>query len=166
MDSQAAQSAARSLAEIVPRLARMIASALESDPAVTLSLRQYRMLERLSQRPHRTSELATTSAVSQPTASAAVAALESRGLVHRMADPSDRRATLIALTDDGAAVLAIAKRRVHDRIARVTRDVSAEDAAVLQRLLPLLTEGMDRTRAELRAAQAAGDSTSAGNRMR
>jgi len=38
-----ALSAARMLAELVPRLARMIASALEGDPAVALSLRQYRI---------------------------------------------------------------------------------------------------------------------------
>jgi DNA-binding MarR family transcriptional regulator len=154
VDEAAAQSAARTLAELVPRLARMIASALESDPAVSLSLRQYRLLERLSERAYRTSELASTSGVSQPTASTAVAALEARGLVQRTADARDRRASLIELTDEGQTVLGLAKARVLERIARVTRDINAQDAAALQRLLPLLADGMDRTRAELRGERA------------
>lgn len=129
----------------------MIASALEGDPAVVLSLRQYRILERLSERPHRTTELASMSGVSQPTASAAVAALEARGLVRRSADPRDGRATLLKLTDDGRAVLGAAKTRVIERIVRVTRNVDAQDAAGLQRLLPILVDGMNRTRDELRA---------------
>jgi DNA-binding MarR family transcriptional regulator len=151
MVNDAALSAARTLAELVPRLARMIASALEGDPAVALSLRQYRILERLSERPHRTTELASISGVSQPTASAAVAALEARGLVRRSADPRDGRATLLKLTDDGRAVLGAAKTRVIERIVQVTRHVDAQDAAGLQRLLPILVDGMNRTRDELRA---------------
>lgn len=157
VDEAAAQSAARTLADLVPRLARMIASALESDEAISLSLRQYRLLERLSERAYRTSELAATSGVSQPTASAAVGALEARGLVQRTVDARDRRASLLALTDDGEVVLEMAKAQVLERIARVTRDVSAKDAAALQRLLPLLVDGMDRTRAELREAQTRAD---------
>lgn len=156
MVADAAECAARSLAELVPRLARIIASALESDPAVALSLRQYRILERLSERPHRTGELASISAVTQPTASAAVAALEARGLVRRTADPRDRRATLIELTDDGRGVLGLAKMRVLERIVRVTRDLSPQDAAALQRLAPVLAAGMDRTRVELRSEHAGG----------
>lgn len=151
-----ARSAARILAELVPRLARTIASALESDPTVALSLRQYRLLERLAQRPHRTSELASTSNVSQPTASAAVAALEARGLVARTADPRDRRAALIELTDDGWAMLGRAKERVLERMERVTRDVQPGDVALLARLAPVLVDGMDATRAELRG-EAAGN---------
>ena len=151
MVNDAALSAARTLAELVPRLARMIASALESDPAVALSLRQYRILERLSERPHRTTELASISGISQPTASAAVAALEARSLVRRSADPRDGRATLLELTDDGRAVLGAAKTRVIERIVQVTRHVDTQDAAALQRLLPILVDGMNRTRAELRA---------------
>ena len=154
MEHAAARAAADSLAEIVPRLARMIANALETDPTVALSLRQYRLLERLSERPHRTSELATTVHVSQPTASGAIAALENRGLVARSADPSDRRATLIALTADGAALLEISRDRVRERLERITRDIEPADAALLGRLVPVLAEGMDRTRDEVRADRA------------
>ena len=154
MDEAAARAAADSLAELVPRLARMIANALESDPAVALTLRQYRLLERLWERPHRTSELATTVHVSQPTASGVIATLENRGFVARSSDPRDRRATLIAITPAGEAMLAVARDRVRERLERITGAVQADDAALLARLVPVLVEGMDRTREELLAERA------------
>jgi DNA-binding MarR family transcriptional regulator len=146
-----AEHAARILADLVPRLGRLISGALETDPDLSLSLRQYRMLERLSERPHRTTELATTSGVSQPTATAAVTSLEARGLVARTADPQDRRATLIVLTEPGRTTLDKAKRRLLQRLALVTADMTADDAAALARLQPVLVAGMDRARAQLRA---------------
>lgn len=151
MTSDGAQSAASSLAELAPRLGRIIANALESDPDIALSLRQYRLLERLTARPHRTGELATVSGVTQPTASAAVSSLEARGLVTRNPDPADRRATLIEISELGSSVLAVAKERVLQRLAVVTAEMTAEDAEALAALQPILAKGMDRLRDELRA---------------
>ena len=144
---EAAVEAAHILAELVPRLARIIAGALEQDPDVALSLRQYRILERLAERPHRTTELATVSGVSQPTASAAVSALEARGLVARSPDPDDRRATLIVLTEPGQAVLAAAKERILERLVEISAALRPADVAALRRLQPGLVAGMDRYRA-------------------
>jgi DNA-binding MarR family transcriptional regulator len=157
MAEDVADTAAQVLAELVPRLARVIAGALEADPEVALSLRQYRILERLAERPHRTTELATTSGVTQPTASAAVTSLETRGLVARAADPDDRRATLIALTDAGQAILDTAKDRILDRLRLVTAEMSEADAAALGRLQPILVAGMDRAREQLRGERLARD---------
>lgn len=156
MTEDAAESAARTLAEVVPRLARLIASALESDAAVALSLRQYRVLQRLVERPHRTGELATTSQVSQPTASSAVASLEARGLVTRERDPGDRRATLVVLTDAGRTMFTAATERILDRVMIVTRGMSPEQVQALDALKPVLIEGMDRARYEIRTG-VAGD---------
>lgn len=150
MTTEGAQSAARSLAELAPRLGRFIAHALESDPDIALSLRQYRMLERLTARPHRTGELASFSGITQPTASAAISSLESRGLVNRRPDPDDRRATLIEISNRGESVLSIAKDRVLQRLTVVTAEMTAEDAEALAGLQPILTKGMDRLRDQLR----------------
>lgn len=144
-----AESAAQTLAELAPRLGRIIAGALESDPEIALSLRQYRMLERLTERPHRTGELATVSGVTQPTASAAIASLEARGLVDRKPDPLDRRATLIEISDSGRQILATAKARVLQRLMVVTAEMTAEDAQELAALQPILLKGMDRLRDRL-----------------
>ncbi|MFW6204971.1 MAG: MarR family winged helix-turn-helix transcriptional regulator [Actinomycetota bacterium] len=144
-----AESAAQTLAELAPRLGRIIAGALESDSEIALSLRQYRMLERLTERPHRTGELATVSGVTQPTASAAIASLETRGLVARKPDPLDRRATLIEISDSGRQILATAKARVLQRLMVVTAEMTAEDAQELAALQPILLKGMDRLRDRL-----------------
>lgn len=153
MAAEAAESAARTLAEVVPRLGRLIASALEADAGVALSLRQYRVLQRLVERPHRTGELATSSQVTQPTASSAVASLEARGLVTRQPDPADRRATLIVLTDAGRAMFDLATERILERLMIVTRGMSADQVEALEGLKPTLVEGMDRARRELRLAR-------------
>lgn len=144
-----AESAAYTLAELAPRLGRIIAGALESDSEIALSLRQYRMLERLTDRPHRTGELATVSGVTQPTASAAIASLETRGLVERKPDPADRRATLIEISDSGVEVLGTAKARVLQRLMVVTAEMTEEDADALAALQPILVKGMDRLRDRL-----------------
>lgn len=152
MDEDSSRAAAKTLAELAPRLGRIIANALDSDPAIALSLRQYRMLERLAERPHRTGELATSSGIKQPTATAAVASLESRGLVERQPDPIDKRASLIKLTAAGEAMLAAAKQRVLQRLTIVTAEMTEDDATALAALQPVLTKGMDRLRDQLRTA--------------
>ena len=144
------RSAAHSLAEFAPRLSRIIANALISSPEVALSLRQYRLLERLADRPHRTTELATRSEVTQPTASAAIASLEGRGLVARAIDPSDRRATLIKLTRAGRETLDTARAKVLDELAVVTAELTPADAKALAAMQPALVRGMDRLREQHR----------------
>jgi DNA-binding MarR family transcriptional regulator len=141
--------AAHVLAELAPRLSRVLATALEGRPDLGLSLRQYRMLQRLASRPHRTTELALASSVTQPTASAAITSLESRGLVTRTPDPDDRRATLIALTDEGRDVLALATAVVEERLRCVTEEVTESQADALVELQHVLGAGMDRLRAKL-----------------
>jgi DNA-binding MarR family transcriptional regulator len=151
MTAEAARSAAHTLAELAPRLGRIIASTLEADPEIALSLRQYRMLERLTERPHRTGELASVSGIAQPTASAAVATLEARGLVDRKRDLADRRATLIEINEAGRRVLGVAKERVLERLSVVTAEMTEQDTEALAALQPVLVKGMDRLRDELRA---------------
>lgn len=146
MVSDAAAAAARTLADLVPRLARLIASALEADPEIALSLRQYRLLERLADRSYRTTELASTSGISQPTASAALTSLQARGLVRREPDPTDRRATLVVLTGEGRAKLETARRCVLELLVLVTGDMTPGQAAALERLQPVIARGMDRAR--------------------
>jgi DNA-binding MarR family transcriptional regulator len=148
--------AAAALAEVVPRLARSLASALESDPDISLSLRQYRVLQRLAERPHRTTELASSSGISQPSASATIAALEGRGLVERSADASDRRATLIQLSPAGRDVLQRATLCVTRRLLLIAGSVTPEQAQSLDELQVVLNEGMDRVREQLRGPASGG----------
>lgn len=60
--------------------------------------------------------------------------LEDRGLVSRAADPRDRRAKVVAATEQGLAVYEEARGRVVD----VKRHLDPEDAETLQRVLEQL----------------------------
>lgn len=64
------------------------------------------VLNMLSERPHRITELAAAQAVAQPTMTVAVQRLEARGLVTRERATDDRRATNVVITDAGRATLA------------------------------------------------------------
>lgn len=134
------------LADLAPRLGRVISKALESDEGDQLTLRQYRLLERLTEHPHRTTELAATSGVSQATASSAISALESRGWVQREPDPEDGRATLLVISDEGLRVWASGRERVLRRLGVVTAQMQQPDADALRALYPILAAGMDRLR--------------------
>jgi len=140
------RSAVSALAEFVPRLARVIAVALQSDPSVALTIRQYRTLERLLAGPLRTSELASFSDVSQPTATTVISSLEARDLVVRTPDPDDGRASLLEITTLGRTTFESAHHRVLDRLAVITEDLDDQAAAALWEMVPVLLAGMDRIR--------------------
>ncbi|WP_311210549.1 MULTISPECIES: MarR family transcriptional regulator [unclassified Aeromicrobium] len=120
---------AQALRELVSVVSRETAShRLSRTAAGTLSA-----LERRG--PSRISDLTRLEAVGQPAMTGLVQRLEASGLVSRTSDPSDRRATLVAVTDAGRDALA-ERRRQQDAIvaARVARlppaQLAALDAAV------------------------------------
>lgn len=160
MHREGARDAALVLAQLAPRLGRLISSSLERDVASPLSLRQYRILERLAERPYRTGELASQSEVSQASVSTSVAALESRGLIRRTPDPTDGRATLVVLTDQGRETLERAHDRLVDLLTLVTLEAEREDAAALSKMQQRLNEGIDRARSWLSDPGRADDATS------
>lgn len=120
---------AQALRELVSVVSRETAShRLSRTAAGTLSA-----LERRG--PSRISDLTRLEAVGQPAMTGLVQRLEASGLVSRTSDPSDRRATLVAVTDAGRDALAEHRRQqdaiVAARVARLTPDqLAALDAAV------------------------------------
>lgn len=64
-----------------------------------------------------------------------VDALEQRGLVERRADPDDRRATLVALTDQGKHVSRSIRSARKAEAERLFSDLSPTDQANLRRIL-------------------------------
>jgi DNA-binding MarR family transcriptional regulator len=67
-----------------------------------------------------------------------VDALEQRKLVRRQPDPSDRRATLVAVTDSGGEIGRAIKRARRAEGEKLFGALSAEDQAELARILGLL----------------------------
>jgi DNA-binding MarR family transcriptional regulator len=102
-------------------------------------------------------DLALRNALDPSTVSRAVAALVGAGLVVRTADPSDGRASVLALTDRGRAVLTGLSSWYGDLLASALRDWSDEDlaafAAMLQRFSDDLLRSAARRTSPLEAAR-------------
>ena len=88
--------------------------------------------------PVRVSEIAERLSIDLSVASRQIAALERAGYVVREADPDDRRAQRISITDDGVRVLRESHRRMvaafSDALAEWTDDELAALASGLDRL--------------------------------
>jgi DNA-binding MarR family transcriptional regulator len=79
---------------------------------------------------------------SRPTVTRVLARLEERGLIERMADPQDRRSSLVTTTAAGRALLAELRTRktafLAHRIERLTpaeRETLDRAAGILERML-------------------------------
>ncbi len=96
------------------------------------------------QGPLRLSELARREAVSAPTMSRVLAALDDQGLVTRAPDPADARSSRVTLSAAGARTLeAVRSRRtalLARRLARLDGDQRASVAAALPALEAMLVD--------------------------
>lgn len=88
--------------------------------------------------PLRLSELARLEAVSAPTMSRVLAALDGQGLVERAPDPGDARCTQISLTPAGARILTAVRRRRTALLARRLARLDGEQRTTLAAALPAL----------------------------
>jgi DNA-binding MarR family transcriptional regulator len=84
------------------------------------------------------SDLARLERVQRPTATKLIAKLEAQGLVGRTRDPDDGRSCLIALTDDGRAMLRTLRTRKDAFLADRLRRLPADDRETLARAAALL----------------------------
>jgi DNA-binding MarR family transcriptional regulator len=80
----------------------------------------------------RISELAKADRCSQPTMSAQVQRLEEQGLVNRIADPADSRASLISLTKAGLAELNSARHQAGATLAARLSQLPETDLTTLE----------------------------------
>ena len=88
----------------------------------------------------RLSELSDHLQIAPRTATEVVDALESRDLVRRRADPADRRATLVEVTEHGAAILAEIRATRGTEAGRIFGRLSPADRAELARILSKLRD--------------------------
>jgi DNA-binding MarR family transcriptional regulator len=109
------------------------------------SLMQGAVLGRLDREgPLSTADLASAERVRQQSMAQTVADLEAQRLISRSPDPSDRRRTLLELTDEGRRVLAEDRRRREGWLAQaIAEELSVDEQDTLNeavRLLARLTE--------------------------
>ncbi len=88
----------------------------------------------------RLSDLADRLHIAPRSTTEVVDGLEERGLVERQADPTDRRATLIALTEEGSKVAEAIRLARSAEAEAFFGTLSASDQAHLSRILAQLRE--------------------------
>ena len=82
--------------------------------------------------PARLTTLSAAEGISQPSMSQLVQRLERQGMVARIKDPGDGRASLIAISDAGRTLVANRLRDRHDRLVDLLATLSPEDDASLR----------------------------------
>ncbi|WP_405179274.1 MarR family transcriptional regulator [Nocardia sp. NBC_01377] len=117
------------------------------DPAVFVVL--FRLLQ---DGPMRSGALAAAVYSDASTVSRQVAHLVDRGLVLRMADPTDGRASVLVVTERGRSVCERIRRRRHENLTRVTESWIPADRATFAELLRRFVDDFDRARPGMVAA--------------
>lgn len=89
--------------------------------------------------PQRLGDLATLSRVTQPGMTRLTAQMVDAGLLARSTDPTDSRASILSLTDAGAAALQEWLALLADTLAPRFADLDDEDRAALRRAADILS---------------------------
>lgn len=138
------QALAQAVMEIIPQVMRAIAADLRrSDHLMEHS--HLRLLMLLSEAPHSLSELAGRHAVSLPTMSNSITALEERGWVQRRRSAKDRRRVAISITPAGEMALNDARQHTEGAVAAALADLPAADCEKLAAGLDVLHAAFART---------------------
>ncbi|MFD9130061.1 MarR family winged helix-turn-helix transcriptional regulator [Kitasatospora sp. NPDC059571] len=88
--------------------------------------------------PRRITDLAAIEGVTQPAMTALVRVMEGSGLVERRGDASDKRVTLVCLTEAGASYVQARRRAGVDAFARLIDELADDEVEALVAALPAL----------------------------
>ena len=131
--------------ELAPRLRWVItrmARRLRQEAGTDLGPSQIAALATVERHgPLSPSELADRERIKRPTATRIVRHLEAAGLVARIRDPEDGRASILTVTAEGRVHLRRLRERKTAYLARRLGEMDAEDRRTLERAAELL-EGM------------------------
>ncbi|MGW3287655.1 MarR family winged helix-turn-helix transcriptional regulator [Streptomyces sp. NPDC001002] len=104
-----------------------------------VSLSGISVLARLaSDGPDSPTSLAESERVRPQAMASTLAVLEQRGLVHRTPDPADGRRSIVAVTEEGRAMLDERRSESIHRLSTVLDEFSDEERTTLAAALPLL----------------------------
>ena len=144
----APEDAASLLIQLMPRLLRTAVAAMHDAPHTAgMTLAQFKILGRLSEREQRAGELADALEVGAATLTVTADTLERRGLIERVRGlPADRRAVVLRLTPAGTTLYRALKARATTGIADLLTQSSPEERAALVHGLEALQRGLDAAR--------------------
>jgi DNA-binding MarR family transcriptional regulator len=137
-DSAGDESLSEAFWDVARRLREMSQETLAPWDITPAHLRALRTLKRRG--TMRLSELSDHLHIAPRSTTEVVDALESRGLVRRLADPGDRRATLVEVTEQGAGLLETIRAARGTEAERVFGRLSPADRADLARILRKLRD--------------------------
>jgi DNA-binding MarR family transcriptional regulator len=123
----------------IAAVARMFEVTLES---VGLTIQKFRVLAYLDQAPATPSELAYRLTVQAPTVTRLVAGLTERGYVSREVDGSDRRRSVLRVTNAGRRAIAQASTASQAALDRILAPLPARDRAAVDRGIRVLGGAM------------------------
>jgi DNA-binding MarR family transcriptional regulator len=127
---------------LLRRVQRIHLSTTEGD--VNLERSAYGIMCKLADEgPQRLGALATAFGLDPSTITRQVQALEEIDLAHRTTDVSDRRASILDLTDNGRRVLDATRERRRERLRVALSDWSQDDLSDFGRLLQDFNASLD-----------------------
>lgn len=140
----APETVGRVMVRVLPRLLRVLVAEMHRAPhSQELTLPQFRILSRLSEREFRAAELAAALEIGRPTLTATTDALVRRGLVERQRElPGDRRGVLLRLTPAGRAVQRALEARAVAGVAALLGAASGAEREALASGLAALERGL------------------------
>lgn len=129
------------VADVIARLSLWLRRQVQ----VGVSTSTITTLDSLVDEPLRISELAEREAISQPGMTTLINRFEASGYAERVADPSDRRATLVRITETGRTVLSERHAARTSWLRDELSHLDAADQAALAAALPAITRLITRT---------------------
>ncbi len=123
---------AEELLNVIPNLGRLMAHCAQTTGEEEATLMQVRTLFHLLDRPATVSDLAKKRKVSLQSASVHIQNLVERGWVVRLADPTDRRRSLLEVTDQGLARAQAAQGEIIEHIAGILDGLTPEELSAAQ----------------------------------
>lgn len=138
MGNWTAEDATRELLAVLPLLNRIVAAEVRREAGEETTMPQFRVLSHLSDGPLTLSALARRRRVSLQSMGELVQVLVERGWIARAPDPSDRRQSLLQLTDHGRRHYERAQEYTLRRLVPVVARLSAAELAAVQVALPAL----------------------------
>ncbi len=95
--------------------------------------------------PARIGELAEADHCSQPTMTTQVQRIENAGWATRQADPADRRASVITLTESGREVLGEVRAARHAAVADVLATLTPEQTEAVAKAVTVIEKFVERS---------------------
>lgn len=129
---------ARELLAVLPLVSRIMAVELRQETGDDTTMPQFRVLSYLAEAPLTMSDIARKRRVSFQSAGELVQSLVERGWVVRMPNPSDRRQSLLHLTEDGQERYERAQAQMLERLTSYMDQLDEDEKTTIQQALQSL----------------------------